>query len=220
MVEQLTQVDVEKVRRNLAEITANVADAAARAGRSAGDVRILAATKYIASGALGDLAQAGVRLVGENRQQDLAAKQELWGDLFEWHFIGDLQSRKVPSLLGRVELIHSVGSESALSKFDRPEGAEQKILVQVNVSGEEGKGGIEPGALPAFIDRAACRVVGLMTMPPLVARPEDNRRHFAALRELAEAHGLTELSMGTSQDYETAVEEGATIVRIGAVLCR
>jgi len=220
MVEQLTEVDVEKVRRNLAEITENVAQAANKSGRAPSDVRILAATKYIASEALGGLADAGIKLVGENRQQDLTAKQELWGDRFDWHFIGDLQSRKVPQLLGKVDLIHSVGTDSALAKFDRPEGAEQKILVQVNVSGEEGKGGIEPAALPSFIERAACRVVGLMTMPPLVASPEDNRRYFAALRELAEANGLKELSMGTSQDYSTAVEEGATIVRIGAVLCR
>ena len=220
MVEQLREVNIENVRRNLDEISENVAAAAARAGRSPGDVRILAATKYIAAEALGQLAEAGVKLVGENRQQDLVAKQEMWGDLFEWHFIGDLQSRKVPQLLGKVGLIHSVGTDSALAKFERPEGAEQEILVQVNVSGEEGKGGIEPAALPRFIERATCRVAGLMTMPPLVTKAEENRRYFASLRELADQNGLKELSMGTSQDYATAVEEGATIVRIGAVLCR
>ena len=220
MVEQLTEVDVAKVRSNLAEINERIASAAAVSGRTAGDVEVVAATKYIAAEVLGDLADAGVRVVGENRQQDLVAKQELWGDRFTWDFIGDLQSRKVPSLAGTVRLVHSVGTDSALAKFDRPELKDQQILVQVNISGEESKSGIAPAALDSFIERAACPVVGLMTMPPLAAAPDENRRYFSALRELAEKHGLETLSMGTSQDYEIAVEEGATLVRIGAVLCR
>ena len=220
MVEQLTEVDPERVRANLAAITEKVAAAAAFGGRSADDVEILAATKYVAAEAMGPLAEAGVTLVGENRAQDLATKQDLYGDRFTWDFIGDLQSRKIPALAGRVRLIHSVASDSALSKLARPEAANQKILVQVNLSGEESKGGIAPARLADFIDRAPCPVVGLMTMPPLAESPESNRPYFAQLRELAAEHGLEQLSMGTSQDFEVAVQEGATIVRIGAMLCR
>lgn len=220
MVEQLTEIDVDRVRTNLAEIRERVATAAAKAGRQPHEVEIVAATKYVAAPALGALAEAGVTNVGENRQQDLAAKQALWGDAFTWDFIGDLQSRKVPSLAGTVRFIHSVGSESALAKFARPDLAPQRVLVQVNISGEESKSGIHPRHLGAFIESATCEVVGLMTMPPLASDQEDNRRYFAALRDLAAEHGVAELSMGTSQDYEIAVEEGATMVRIGAVLCR
>ena len=220
MVEQLTEVDPDRVRANLAALSERVAKAAAVSGRSPDAVEILAATKYVAAEAMGTLAEAGVTLVGENRAQDLAAKQEIHGDLFTWDFIGDLQSRKIPQLLGRVRLIHSVASESALGKLARPEAATQRILVQVNLSGEESKGGIEPAELAAFIERAPCPVVGLMTMPPLTDTPEVNRPYFARLRELASEHGLEHLSMGTSQDFEVAVEEGATIVRIGAILCR
>jgi len=220
MVEQLTEVDVEKVRRNLAEINERIATAAVVSGRDASEIEVVAATKYIAASALGALAEAGIKVVGENRQQDLAAKQELWGDQFTWDFIGDLQSRKVPALADRVRLIHSVGTDSALAKFDRPELKGQEILVQVNISGEESKSGISPEGLEGFIDRSPVPVVGLMTMPPLASSPDENRRYFSELRELAAKHGLSKLSMGTSQDYEIAVEEGATHVRIGAVLCR
>ena len=220
MVEQLTEVDVEKVRGNLAEINAKIAAAAVVAGRDPGEIEVVAATKYIAASALGALAEAGVNAVGENRQQDLANKQELWGDRFTWDFIGDLQSRKVPSLAGTVRFIHSVGTESALAKLDRPGLSDQRILIQVNISGEESKSGIAPDQLGAFIESSAAPVVGLMTMPPLAASPSDSRRFFSELRELAERHGLQELSMGTSQDFEIAVEEGATLVRIGSVLCR
>jgi pyridoxal phosphate enzyme (YggS family) len=220
MVEQLTEVDVDKVQRNLAEINQRISEAAKVSGREPSAVEIVAATKYIAPAALGSLAEAGVKTVGENRQQDLAAKQELWGDRFTWDFIGDLQSRKVPALAGKVRLIHSVASDSALAKFDRVELTGQQILIQVNVSGEQSKSGIAPERLGAFIETASCPVLGLMTMPPLASSPEANRRYFSQLRELAELHGLDQLSMGTSQDYEIAVQEGATLVRIGAVLCR
>jgi PLP dependent protein len=162
------------------------------------------------------LAEAGIELVGENRAQDLLAKQEAHGDLFTWDFIGQLQSRKVKDIAPHVRLIHSVASDSALRKLE--EHGAQEVLIQVNVAGEEGKAGIAPGDLGDFIARCPVPVTGLMTMPPFVERPEDNRRHFARLAELAAEHGLNRLSMGTSQDYEVAAEEGATIVRLGSVL--
>jgi len=220
VVEQLTEVDPDRVRENLGRIRERINEAAAVAGRDPASVEVLAATKYVACEAMGALAEAGIKHVGENRAQDLQAKQEMWGDTFSWDFIGDLQSRKVPPLIGTVRLIHSVASKSALAKFDRPGGESQEVLVQINLAGEESKGGIIPEELPRFIASAPCRVVGLMTMPPLATNAEESRPWFAALRELAAANGLQHLSMGTSQDFAVAVEEGATIVRIGAVLCR
>ena len=190
-----------------------------RAREIAGDgVEILAATKYVPLEEMGALAVAGVRLVGENRQQDLAAKQERWGDAFEWDFIGNLQSRKVKQLLPRCRLIHSVASDSALEQLGRHGSAETEVLVEVNVAGEAGKSGISPAGLSAFIERCPARVSGLMTMPPFSQDPEDSRPHFARLAELADEHGLERLSMGTSQDWRVAVEEGATIVRLGTAL--
>ena len=153
--------------------------------------------------------------MGENRAQELLAKQEAHGDLFTWDFIGQLQSRKVKDVAPNVRLIHSLASESALSKLEQYPAKE--VLVQVNVAGEEEKAGIAPEALGDFIARCPVPVTGLMTMPPFVERAEDNRRHFARLAELAAEHGLARLSMGTTQDYEVAVEEGATIVRLGSV---
>jgi uncharacterized pyridoxal phosphate-containing UPF0001 family protein len=167
---------------------------------------------------MGALAAAGVTLVGENRQQDLAAKHERWGDAFEWDFIGNLQSRKVKGLVPICRLIHSVASESALGQLGRFGDASTEILVEVNVSGEEGKGGVDPGDLGDFIAAAPVRVAGLMTMPPFSEDPEDSRPHFARLAELAAEHGLSRLSMGTSQDWEVAVGEGATIIRVGTSL--
>ncbi len=164
---------------------------------------------------MGALAEAGVRLVGENRQQDLAAKHERWGDAFEWDFIGNLQSRKVKQVLPLCRLIHSVATDSALAQLGRHGDAETEVLVEVNVAGEEGKGGVDPEDLPAFIERCPVRVGGLMTMPPFSEDPEASRPHFARLAELAAEHGLERLSMGTSQDWRVAVEEGATIIRLG-----
>jgi PLP dependent protein len=206
-----------RVRENAERIRAEIDEAARRAGRDAGDVELLAAVKYVERDDIGALLEAGVTLLGENRAQELEAKAAAWPDA-RWHFIGQLQSRKVKQILPLVELIHSVASDSALRQLERHGTPETQILVEVNVAEEEGKAGIPPGELDAFLARTPVRVAGLMGMPPFAEDPEQSRPHFAALRELAETHGLRELSMGTSQDYAVAVEEGATIVRVGSVL--
>jgi uncharacterized pyridoxal phosphate-containing UPF0001 family protein len=181
-------------------------------------VEVLAATKYVPLGEMGALAEAGVTLVGENRQQELSAKHERWGDAFEWDFIGNLQSRKVKQLLPLCRLVHSVASDSVLEQLGRHGTPETEVLVEVNIAEEEGKGGVAPADLGSFIERCPVRVAGLMTMPPFSQDPEASRPHFARLAELAAAHGLSRLSMGTSQDWPVAVEEGATIVRLGTAL--
>jgi uncharacterized pyridoxal phosphate-containing UPF0001 family protein len=197
------------------KIAANLERVRERAGER---VEILAATKYVSLEEMGALAEAGVRLVGENRQQDLLAKHERWGDAFEWDFIGALQSRKVKRLLPVCRLIHSVASDSALEQLGRHGGPDAEVLVEVNVAGEEGKAGVAPEDLAGFLDRCPVRVAGLMTMPPFSTDPEASRPHFARLAELAAVHGLERLSMGTSQDWPVALEEGATIVRLGTAL--
>lgn len=181
-------------------------------------VEILAATKYVPLEEMGALAEAGVRLVGENRQQELLAKHERWGDAFEWDFIGNLQSRKVKQLLPVCRLIHSVATESVLAQLGKHATPDAEILVEVNIAGEEGKGGVAPAELAAFIERSPVRISGLMTMPPFSQDPEASRPHFAHLKELAVQHDLKRLSMGTSQDWQVAVQEGATIVRLGTAL--
>jgi len=182
------------------------------------EVEILVATKYVPLEEMGALAEAGVLLVGENRQQDLAAKHERWGEAFEWDFIGNLQSRKVKQVLPLCRLIHSLATDSALAQLEKHGTPETEVLVEVNVSGEEGKGGVDPRRLPAFIERCPVRVGGLMTMPPFSADPEDSRPYFARLAELAGENDLVRLSMGTSQDWPVAVQEGATIIRLGHAL--
>ncbi len=182
------------------------------------NVEILAATKYVRIEEMGALAEAGIALVGENRQQELSAKHERWGEVFAWDFIGTLQSRKVRQLLPICRLIHSVASDSALEQLGRHGGPETEVLIEVNVAGEEKKAGVAPADLSAFIERCPVRVVGLMTMPPFSQEPEASRPHFARLAELAAENSLTRLSMGTSQDWPVAVEEGATILRLGAAL--
>ena len=199
-------LDPARVRANLGRVREQIGDA----------VEICAAIKYVAAEDLPALAEAGIRLVGENRAQELAAKQDAHGELFEWDFIGALQSRKVKDVAPRVRLIHSVASDSALAQLQKHPAKE--VLVQVNVAGEEGKAGIAPGELADFIARCPVPVNGLMTMPPFTNRPDESRPHFAHLAELAAEHGLERLSMGTTQDYEVAVAEGATIVRLGSVL--
>jgi uncharacterized pyridoxal phosphate-containing UPF0001 family protein len=198
-----------KVRRNLERIRAEIGDGP----------DILAAVKYVAREDVGALVEAGVALMGENRAQELVAKA---GDHpgVRWHFIGQLQSRKVKLILPHVELIHSVASDSVLRELGKHATPETEVLVEVNVAGEDGKAGVMPGDLGAFIGRCPVRVVGLMTMPPATGDPEASRPHFARLRQLAAEHGLRHLSMGTSQDYRVAAEEGATIVRVGSVLLR
>jgi uncharacterized pyridoxal phosphate-containing UPF0001 family protein len=210
MVELIRGLDPDVVRQNLAAVRAEVGPG----------VQILAATKYVPREEMGALVEAGVEVFGENRAQDLADKHADHPDL-TWDFIGQLQSRKVKQVLPLVRWIHSVASESALDQLDRHAPAGTEVLVEVNVAGEAGKAGIDPGALPAYLERAAAApwsVVGLMTMPPLARDPADNARWFAALRELAARHGLRELSMGTTQDYAIAAREGATIVRVGSRL--
>jgi PLP dependent protein len=214
----VTGLSAERVRANADQVRAEIAAAARRAGRAPDDVELLVAVKYVDVPDLAALAEAGLTLLGENRAQELAAKQEAWGDRFRWHFIGQLQSRKVRQILPLVELVHSVASDSALRQLERHGTPDTQVLVEVDVAGEEGKAGIAPAELPAFLERCPVTVAGLMTMPPFTDDPEASRRHFAALRDLAAAHGLHHLSMGTSQDYAVAVEEGATIVRIGSVL--
>ncbi len=181
-------------------------------------VEILAATKYVPLEEMGALAEAGVALVGENRQQDFEAKHARWGDAFEWDFIGNLQSRKVKRLLPISRLIHSVATDSALEQLGRHGDADTEVLIEVNVAGEEGKAGYAPEQLADVLERCPVKATGLMTMPPFSTDAEDSRPHFARLAELASEHGLERLSMGTSQDWPVAVQEGATIVRLGTAL--
>jgi uncharacterized pyridoxal phosphate-containing UPF0001 family protein len=175
------------------------------------DVTIVAATNYVALEDMAALAEAGIEVVGENRAQDLQAKHAVYGDAFRWHFIGHLQSRKAPVVSAICELCHSLASESAARKLTIP------ALVEVNLSGEATKSGVTPEELPALL-AAYPDVRGLMTMPPATGDPEASRPYFRRVRELAERHGLPDLSMGTSQDYRIAADEGATHVRVGAVL--
>ena len=218
MAQRITGLTADRVRANLAEVRERIAAAAARAGRDTSEIEIVAAVKYVPAAELGVLDEAGITVVGENRAQDLVAKVEAHGDAFAWDFIGQLQRRKVKQIAPLVRLIHSVATDSVLAQLERHAPPGLRVLVEVNVAGEEGKGGVAPADLEAFVERCPVPVVGLMTMPPLVADAEDSRRWFAALRELAAARGLPELSMGTTQDFEIAVEEGATLVRIGTSL--
>jgi pyridoxal phosphate enzyme (YggS family) len=220
LIEGLT---VAGVRANVERVRGEIADAAARAGRRAEDVQLLAAVKYVAVDELPVLVEAGITLAGENRAQELARKHDApGGGALTWDFIGHLQSRKVKQILPLVRLIHSVGTDSVVAQLGKhaPDGT--KVLVEVNISGEEGKSGIAPERLDPFLESIAAlgnvEAVGLMTMPPLAQRAEDSRRWFAALAQLAADRGLRELSMGTTQDFAVAVEEGSTIVRVGTRL--
>ncbi|HWI21313.1 MAG TPA: YggS family pyridoxal phosphate enzyme [Baekduia sp.] len=203
----MADLDPAVVRRNLETIRAEIGP----------DVEILAAVKYLDAEQLGALAEAGVTLVGENRAQELERKQALHPEL-TWDFIGHLQSRKVKTVLPLVRWIHSVGSDSVLRELAKHATATTQVLIEVNIAAEEGKSGFMPAELQDALDRLPCRAVGLMTMPPRADDPEDSRRWFAALAELAAVHGLPQLSMGTTQDYAVAAQEGATIVRIGTKL--
>ena len=225
-------IEPEVVRENLAVARAAVAEAAVRSGRTADAVELLAAVRYVAPEDMPALAAAGIELAGENRVEQLLAKQEVARDLFAWDFIGHLQSRKARDLAGRVRLVHSLSTLSAAERLDRSCEQPMACLVEVNVAGEDSKQGLVPDELDAFLEQAAklpnIRIEGLMTMPPLAAAPETSRPYFAALRDLALSlagrwspdHRFDRLSMGTSQDYAVAVEEGATIVRLGSTLYR
>jgi pyridoxal phosphate enzyme (YggS family) len=195
----------EQIRRNYERIRSEVGP----------DVTVVAATKYADLETMELLAEAGIEFVGENRAQDLAVKHERFGDRFLWHFIGHLQSRKAKDVSDLCELVHSLSSVSAAKRLSVP------ALVEVNLAGEETKSGVSPEQLPQFLAEArdlGVDVRGLMTMPPLADDPERSRPYFRRLRELAGELGLAELSMGTSQDYGVAAEEGATLVRVGSVL--
>jgi PLP dependent protein len=193
----------DEVRSRYDRIRAEVGDA----------VTIVAATKYVSVEELAVLAKAGIEVVGENRAQDLEAKHAAYGDAFRWHFIGHLQSRKTKTVNATCELVHSLSSESAARRLEIP------ALVEVNLSGETSKSGVAESELDELI-AAYPDVRGLMTMPPETADPESSRPYFRRLRELAAERGLSVLSMGTSQDYRIAVEEGATLIRVGSVLYR
>ncbi|MHB8694682.1 MAG: YggS family pyridoxal phosphate enzyme [Solirubrobacteraceae bacterium] len=218
MVELIRGLDPGAIRRALSEVH----DQILAAGRDPNDVEVLAATKYVALEELPALAEAGLTLAGESRAQDLEAKASAYPQ-FTWDFIGNLQSRKVRSILPYVRYVHSVATDSVLAQLGRHAGragTNIKVLVEVNVSGELGKGGVAPADLGGFIARCPVEVIGLMTMPPLASDPEQSRPYFAALRALAVTHGLSQLSMGTSQDYPVALAEGATIIRLGSSLYR
>lgn len=207
-VTQFTDLNPGRIRGNLERVRAEAGP----------EVEILAATKYVPAEGMGALAEAGVTLVGENRLQDLEAKHERWGSSFTWDFIGNLQSRKVKRIVPLVRLIHSLGTESALEQLGKHGGPDTSVLVEVNLAGEESKGGVEPSALGDFIERCPVRVEGLMTMPPFAVEPGASRPYFARLAALAAEHGLERLSMGTSQDWQVAVQEGATMIRLGSTL--
>jgi len=191
----------EHVRANYERIRGDVGDV----------VTIVAATKYVSLEDMAVLIEAGIEVVGENRAQDLQRKHAEYGDAFRWHFIGHLQSNKAKVVNGICELVHSLDSESAAQKLTVP------ALIEVNLSAEESKSGVTPDELPRLLE-VASDVRGLMTMPPETGDPDASRPYFRRLRELAAEHGLHELSMGTSQDYRVAAEEGATLVRIGSIL--
>jgi pyridoxal phosphate enzyme (YggS family) len=198
-------ISAETVRANYERIRAEVG----------ADVEVVVATKYVSASEMEALAEAGVEVVGENRLQDLVEKHERFGDRFRWHFIGHLQSRKARDVSSLCELVHSLDSLSASKRLTAP------ALVEVNLSGEETKSGVPPAELAAFLGQSrelGVDIRGLMTMPPLAEDPESSRPYFRELHELAQAHALSELSMGTSQDYRVAAEEGATLVRVGSVL--
>jgi PLP dependent protein len=220
MAELIHGLDPDRVRANLERVREDIAAAAARAGREPSDVELCAAVKYVPVDETGALVEAGITLAGENRQQDLSARAEQFGERLALDFIGHLQSRKVKLVLPQARLIHSVATDSVLAQLERHGTPDTEVLVEVNLSGEQNKSGVAPEDLDAFLERCPVRVGGLMTMPPLADDPETSRPWFARLRDLAAERGLARLSMGTSQDYAVAVEEGATIVRVGTILYR
>lgn len=220
MAELISGLSTEAIIAARAAIEAEISVACQRAGRSRSEVELVLASKYVPIDESGKLLDAGITLVGENRAQDLIARADAYPDRFTFDFIGALQSRKVKLIVPYVRLIHSVASDSVLAQLEKHGTPETKALVEVNISGEDGKAGVAANELDDFIARCPVPVLGLMTMPPLSADPELSRASFAALRELAQERGLEQLSMGTTQDFAVAIEEGATIVRVGSRLLR
>jgi PLP dependent protein len=232
MARTVEALDADRVADRLAQVRERIGAAAARAGRDSGEVEVLAAVKYVPVELMAALAAAGIELVGENTAQALVAKQARWGERFTWDFIGHLQSRKTKDVLPRVRLIHSVESDSVVEQIERYAEEPVRVLLEVNVAGEESKYGVPLVGVTEFVARASRtdKLVfgGVMTMPPFTSEPEQARPHFTRLRELCDRlaaewggrHDFRTLSMGTTQDYEVAVEEGATIVRLGSVLYR
>jgi pyridoxal phosphate enzyme (YggS family) len=221
VVELIERVDPERVRMNLERVRDEIARTASASEHGRADVQILAATKYVPADQLPALAAGGVGLVGENRAQDMAAKVAAHGDMFEWDFIGRLQSRRVREIVPHTRIIHSLASASALRELRRHGELARpglRVLLEVDVAGDDAKAGIRPDEIAAYVERSPFPVAGLMTMPPLTEDPESSRPWFAALRGLGREHGLEHLSMGTSQDFLVAVAEGASIVRIGTNL--
>ena len=220
----------EHVTRRFAEVRERIAEAAGEAGRAGDEVEILVATKYVAPETMGVLSEAGIRLVGENRAQDLVAKHALFGDLFDYDFIGHLQSRKVKLVLPLVRLIHSVSTLSVVQELQARAQNPVRVLLEVNIGGEDTKSGIDPDGVDAFLEQAAAadkvEFAGLMCMPPLFERADEAAPYFERTRTLAAdlsarwagRYTFGQLSMGTSADYEVAVRHGATIVRVGSVL--
>ena len=220
MADLIRGLNAEAVAAAKAAVELDVGAACQRAGRERSDVEVLLAAKYVPVEESGALLEAGIELIGENRAQDLVARAEAYPGRFTIDFIGALQSRKVKMIVPYVRLIHSVASESVLTQLEKHQTENTRALIEVNVAGEEGKAGVAPSDLDHYIARCPVPVVGLMTMPPLAPDPEQSRESFATLRKLAEQHGLEQLSMGTTQDFGVAIEEGATIVRIGSRLLR
>ncbi len=228
----MSEISLEKVRKNIDRVHSDIEQACAKSDRSPNEIELLAATKYVETDQMGLLSDAGVRLVGENRAQDLLKRKERWGERFTWDFIGNLQSRKVKLILPEVRLVHSVCTNSVVSQIERWADDAVRVLLAVNVAGEESKPGILIEDVDRFIESVSqCQrlhIEGLMTMPPLAESPESSRRYFSELRDLAHRldrswspeHEFKVLSMGTSQDYRVAIEEGATIIRLGSTLVR
>jgi PLP dependent protein len=220
VAELITGLTTEAIVAARETVEVEVLAACERAGRSRAEVEVLLAAKYVAITESSALLDAGITLLGENRAQDLVARAEAFPERFTYDFIGALQSRKVKLIVPFVRLIHSVASESVLAQLEKHHTDNTRVLIEVNVAGEEGKAGVAPDELDRFIARCPVPVVGLMTMPPLAANAEHSRGSFSALREMAQSRGLKQLSMGTTQDFVVAIEEGATIVRIGSRLLR
>lgn len=213
----LLTADVQTVRRNLAKVQKRVAAACDRVDRDPETVQICVATKYVDAEGMLALKEAGVKIAAENRLQDMLLKQAKFKNDFQWHFIGSIQSRKAREIAGHVSTIHSLSTESARDKLTELQNP-PKVLIQVNVSGEESKSGVAPEDIADFIAQSPVPISGLMTMPPLTKRPEAARPYFRALAMMVKDHGLSALSMGTTQDFEIAIEEGASLIRVGSVI--